>query len=159
MLRARFSLSAIVALLCLTDLSACVVATRGQPHVTRTHGHVHRAPARHVHHRPVRHRHVGAPGAVVVVDAHVAPAPVYVVPASEPVHAAPAPAQSPCAAYSGTGCYWMENSSGNYCWVPADWANTFEECFAMDSCDGGRGESGGGCYKWAESSHANRVAW
>ncbi|WP_437986834.1 hypothetical protein [Sorangium sp. So ce117] len=29
-----------------------------------------------------------------------------------------------CASFEGTGCYWMENTSGDYCWVPADWAST-----------------------------------
>jgi hypothetical protein len=64
-----------------------------------------------------------------------------------------------CASFEGTGCYWMENTSGNYCWVPADWAPSIEDCFAMDSCDGGLGQSGGGCYKWADGSDGERAPW
>ncbi len=50
-------------------------------------------------------------------------------------------------------CYWMENYSGSYLWVPAK--NVYgrevsrDECFELDSCNGGKGKSGGGCYKWA----------
>ena len=81
------------------------------------------------------------------------------------MHAEPAgpPAEAPgeraCAVYTGTGCYWMENTSGRYCWVPADRADSFAGCYAMDSCDGGKGHSNGGCYKWAQSSEAERVPW
>ncbi|WP_437516006.1 hypothetical protein [Sorangium sp. So ce1099] len=71
-----------------------------------------------------------------------------------------APAQEPaCASFEGTGCYWMDSTSGDYCWVPADWAPTVEDCFAMDSCDGGLGASDGGCYKWADGSGEDRYPW
>jgi hypothetical protein len=158
MFRTRVSLSAIVAALCLMDLAACTVMVKEPAHVTsRSHGR------RHVHQPPVhraRHRHVGPPGAAVHVNAHVVAAPaVHVVAAPAPVVPASEPVQDACAVYTGTGCYWMENTSGHYCWVPAEWGSTFEQCFALDSCDGGRGESGGGCYKWAEASHADRVDW
>lgn len=65
----------------------------------------------------------------------------------------------PCPSYRGTGCYWMENTTGHYCWVPATWAKSFESCRALDSCDGGEGQSGGGCYKWARCSHCTRAKW
>ncbi len=65
--------------------------------------------------------------------------------------------------YTGTQCYWMENYSGNYCWVPAPaWigaSSTIHECKLLDSCDGGGGQSAGGCYKWADSSDAPAYPW
>ena len=65
--------------------------------------------------------------------------------------------------YTGTRCYWMENYSGNYCWVPAPaWigaSSTIQECKLLDSCDGGGSQSGGGCYKWADSSEDARYPW
>jgi len=61
------------------------------------------------------------------------------------------------------GCYWMENYSGNYNWVPVTEISLFNiskaECFALDSCDGGLGLSGGGCYKWAEGANEPRESW
>lgn len=56
-------------------------------------------------------------------------------------------------------CYWMENVTGRYDWVPATWVESFESCFAMDSCDGGEGQSGGGCYKWAACPTCTRAPW
>ena len=54
-------------------------------------------------------------------------------------------------------CYWMENASGRFEWVPAEIGGLYrgegyQRCFELDSCDGGKSESGGGCYKWARSS-------
>jgi hypothetical protein len=60
-------------------------------------------------------------------------------------------------------CYWMENISGKFEWVIAD--SIYEEkvskeyCFNLDSCSGGRGESGGGCYKWAKSANDKQQPW
>jgi hypothetical protein len=48
------------------------------------------------------------------------------------------------------GCFWMENESGLFCWVPT--GDDYESCRALDSCGDGGGGSGGGCYKWALSS-------
>ena len=60
-------------------------------------------------------------------------------------------------------CYWMENVSGKYEWTLADIiynkSLSKKECFALDSCSGGYGLSGGGCYKWAKSSNDNASAW
>jgi hypothetical protein len=60
-------------------------------------------------------------------------------------------------------CFWMENYSGKFKWVPASTvyhkALTKQECFRLDSCDGGQGLSGGGCYKWATSPDAPRMKW
>jgi hypothetical protein len=53
----------------------------------------------------------------------------------------------------------MENYSGNYCWVVSSWASTFEQCYAFDSCAGGLGYSGGGCYKWAGGSDQPAQPW
>jgi hypothetical protein len=64
-----------------------------------------------------------------------------------------------CASFPETGCYWMENFSGNFCWIPANGASDFGQCFALDSCDGGLGQSGGGCYKWADGSDGARYPW
>lgn len=64
-----------------------------------------------------------------------------------------------CTPYLGEQCYWMENTSGSYCWVPATWVGSFQDCYRMDSCDGGLGESGGGCYKWAQCSGCARYPW
>ncbi|OED38156.1 hypothetical protein AB833_20985 [Chromatiales bacterium (ex Bugula neritina AB1)] len=60
----------------------------------------------------------------------------------------------------GTQCYWMENSSGNYCWVKSpSGVGDINSCKALDSCNGGGGASGGGCYKWAECPNCNRFPW
>lgn len=59
-------------------------------------------------------------------------------------------------------CYWMENLSGGYEWVPTVTvlgSLTKEECYAMDSCDGGLGYPNGGCYKWAQSANGPREPW
>jgi len=56
-------------------------------------------------------------------------------------------------------CYWMENTSGQFNWVPAGWAPSKTDCYKQDSCSGGLGESGGGCYKWALSASSNGVPW
>lgn len=63
----------------------------------------------------------------------------------------------------GNQCYWMENVSGKYEWVSTEvtgmGALTKDECYSMDSCDGGEGLSGGGCYKWAKSAQSEREPW
>lgn len=65
-----------------------------------------------------------------------------------------------CAAINGTQCYWMENTTGNFCWVQAPWGQVdINGCFDLDSCSGGRGQSGGGCYKWADCSDCQRYPW
>ncbi|MBL3597356.1 hypothetical protein JMM63_17610 [Rhodovulum sulfidophilum] len=68
------------------------------------------------------------------------------------------------AGFAGTfamadSCFWMSTDSGNP-WVPAPQGDVDKDkCFALDSCDGGKGESGGGCYKWAASADAPREPW
>jgi len=60
-------------------------------------------------------------------------------------------------------CFWMENHSGKFNWVPASTMYrrllTKKECFEQDSCDGGMNGSNGGCYKWATSPSATRQPW
>ena len=70
-----------------------------------------------------------------------------------------------CGNYRGTyqppksACYWMKNAAP-YPWVPAPQGNVSKsQCFSLDSCDGGKGTSGGGCYKWATDANAPRQPW
>jgi hypothetical protein len=53
-------------------------------------------------------------------------------------------------------CYWMEVFSGNFCWVPTSealgQAYDEQECFNLNSCGPGGGQSGGGCYLWSDST-------
>ena len=63
-----------------------------------------------------------------------------------------------CEVFEQQGCYWMENTSGNDCWVPVDGTDAIT-CQYLDSCSGGEGYSGGGCYKWSEGSKGTRSPW
>jgi cell division septation protein DedD len=54
-------------------------------------------------------------------------------------------------------CYWMSNAPP-YPWKLRTDLNR-RQCYEMDSCDGGRGMSGGGCYKWAAGADAPRQTW
>jgi hypothetical protein len=62
-------------------------------------------------------------------------------------------------------CYWMENYSGKYKWIPSKSIRgmkreiTKTECYELDSCDGGLGRSNGGCYKWAFGAENTRIPW
>ena len=53
-----------------------------------------------------------------------------------------------CAVYESPegACYWMENYTGDFCWLPTAWDEG--QCFQMNSCGDGGGQSGGGCYAW-----------
>ncbi|XYH95026.1 hypothetical protein ACMHYB_45580 [Sorangium sp. So ce1128] len=67
---------------------------------------------------------------------------------------------SVCQNFTGTGCYWQENTSGNFCWVPSPFGfpSTVEDCKALDSCSpNGGGLSGGGCYRWADCSLCSTI--
>jgi len=70
-----------------------------------------------------------------------------------------------CPVYPDTTCYWLgyhENSTGtwgSWCWSPATWAPTVNTCYQMDSCNGGLGYSGGGCYKWSSGSEGAPASW
>lgn len=60
-------------------------------------------------------------------------------------------------------CYWMENVTGKYEWVATavvlGEGYDYQQCYAADSCNGGLGESGGGCYKWADSAQSQAHPW
>ena len=64
----------------------------------------------------------------------------------------------------GYGCYWMDNPNENFRWFPAEKGGMYhgegiKQCYRLDSCHGGKGDSNGGCYKWALSSKAKGVDW
>lgn len=54
-------------------------------------------------------------------------------------------------------CYWLSNVTNE--WQEWPEAPTRQRCFELDSCSGGRGDSGGGCYKWAASANAPQNNW
>ncbi len=52
-----------------------------------------------------------------------------------------------CMVARSASCYWMQ-SAPPYAWLPAPQGDMSKaQCFNLDSCDGGKGMSGGGCYK------------
>lgn len=54
-------------------------------------------------------------------------------------------------------CYWLSNQGEG--WVSRPDLSEPELCFEMDSCSGGVGLSGGGCYKWAIDADAPAAPW
>lgn len=46
-----------------------------------------------------------------------------------------------------------------YDYVRSLWVADIESCYALDSCNGGLGASGGGCYKWADSADGEAYPW
>lgn len=66
---------------------------------------------------------------------------------------------TPCRLYTGTQCFWMENITKNWCYVPAAKYGGVspETCYELNSCGEGGGKSGGGCYKWADTSASPRI--
>ncbi|MFZ4070670.1 MAG: hypothetical protein ACOYJ6_11265 [Caulobacterales bacterium] len=55
------------------------------------------------------------------------------------------------------GCYWMTQDGSR--WEPRADVVSKQQCFAFDSCSGGQGMSGGGCYKWANGPNAAAEKW
>lgn len=55
-------------------------------------------------------------------------------------------------------CYWLSNRGGEG-WVRMPQLRSEQQCFEMDSCDGGLGYSGGGCYKWSTAADAPGRRW
>ena len=57
-------------------------------------------------------------------------------------------------------CFWMEIYSHQYKWTPANALYgkplSEAECRALDSCNGGGGQSGGGCYTWGTVAPEDR---
>lgn len=64
--------------------------------------------------------------------------------------------------YNGT-CYFFGNQPGRNYWISTvdAFGGQFnkKDCFLADSCNGGVGMSGGGCYKWAKSADAPPESW
>jgi monoamine oxidase len=59
---------------------------------------------------------------------------------------------------AAAACFWLEQGSAAN-WKPWPKAATKQACFELDSCAGGLGKSGGGCYKWSSSAAAHPEAW
>ena len=60
-------------------------------------------------------------------------------------------------------CYWEKNYTAQHKWILAEDVigekYNKSSCYAADSCNGGLGQSRGGCYKWATSPDAKRIPW
>ncbi len=54
-------------------------------------------------------------------------------------------------------CFWME-SKPPYAWKSRPGVSR-QQCQELDSCNGGGGRSGGGCYKWAKCATCDRKPW
>lgn len=54
-------------------------------------------------------------------------------------------------------CYWLSDAGEGWL-AQADLPDP-EYCYELDSCSGGAGMSGGGCYKWAEAAGAPGTPW
>lgn len=54
-------------------------------------------------------------------------------------------------------CFWREQ--GKDTWISWPKAPTKQACFDLDSCSGGLGKSGGGCYKWTTGPKAQPEPW
>jgi hypothetical protein len=67
---------------------------------------------------------------------------------------------APSSASSGPfSCWWTENRApDNYVTSPIP-ADTEERCFQLNSCGPGGGQSGGGCYKWAQCATCPATDW
>ena len=63
----------------------------------------------------------------------------------------------PAAPAAVAQCYWLSNEGAG--WLERPDLPDAELCFEMDSCSGGGGLSGGGCYKWAMSAEAPGLRW
>jgi hypothetical protein len=69
---------------------------------------------------------------------------------------ADAPAR-PWRDYAGApACYWLSNAGDG--WVELGGIDQ-AGCFNLDSCSGGEGASGGGCYKWSRGHEAPALPW
>ena len=60
-------------------------------------------------------------------------------------------------------CYWMENTSGQFTWIEAEEVYhrklSERECYELNSCGSGLGNSGGGCYKWSTNPEGEAENW
>lgn len=56
-------------------------------------------------------------------------------------------------------CYWMENYD-DFSWVAAPQGElSKQQCYNLNSCGEGGGQSGGGCYKWASGPDQPAQPW
>jgi len=107
-------------------------------------------------------------GAAPTQPATQRPAPPVTTPEEEPAPASPPSTGTAAAPYPGTAapspssvgpgtsggeisCYWLEPDGERWEWRPHF---TRQMCYENDSCSGGLGQSGGGCYKWAAGPDA-----
>ncbi|MGE0597371.1 MAG: hypothetical protein AB7P07_13490 [Hyphomonadaceae bacterium] len=67
------------------------------------------------------------------------------------------PSESMSRADAQFACYWLSNEGAG--WVHRPDLDTERACFEMDSCDGGLGHSGGGCYMWTRDLNGPRQPW
>jgi TonB family protein len=58
---------------------------------------------------------------------------------------------------AGAACYWLNPSPNEWQAMPG--VDTKQQCFALDSCNGGLAGSRGGCYKWATGPHGAAEPW
>jgi hypothetical protein len=70
---------------------------------------------------------------------------------------APEPDPSDAQAASPAQCFWLSNQDKG--WVTRPDLPDPYACHEMDSCTGGAGMSGGGCYKWAIGANAPGLPW
>ena len=60
-------------------------------------------------------------------------------------------------------CYWEKNYQSEHKWILAEevMGDKYNKssCYAADSCHGGLGQSGGGCYKWSVGPNGKAIAW
>lgn len=75
--------------------------------------------------------------------------------AAAPAAAEPVPAEAETA--SPGQCFWLKNDDEG--WVPRPDLEDYYACHEMDSCSGGAGMSGGGCYKWATGANEAGLPW
>ena len=54
-------------------------------------------------------------------------------------------------------CYWLSNVTNQ--WQARPDVDTRQLCYQLDSCSGGQGESGGGCYKWTAGPNDPQNRW
>ncbi|GAN00061.1 hypothetical protein U91I_03724 [alpha proteobacterium U9-1i] len=54
-------------------------------------------------------------------------------------------------------CYWLSNVTNQ--WEAMPGVDTRGQCARLDSCSGGKGESGGGCYKWSSGADGPQIPW
>jgi hypothetical protein len=56
-----------------------------------------------------------------------------------------------------SACFWMTQDGSR--WEAMAGVPNKQACFELDSCSGGQGQSGGGCYKWASGPDAKGEKW